>query len=72
LSAVRLRVDVADGGLCHFSYALGAAGWNTLPEPFQAQAGVWIGARVGLFAATQQTSAAGHADFKTFQFLPPG
>jgi beta-xylosidase len=67
---LRFRAEVAEGGLTRFFYAADQQNWHPVPEPFQAQAGVWIGARIGLLAATRETSAAGHVDFKRFQFLP--
>jgi beta-xylosidase len=70
---IRLRVIVRDGGRCEFGYAT-AKDFVVLPDSFSATAGVWIGARVGVYAA--QTGASGphptggHADFDYFRFAP--
>ena len=68
-AAIRLRVDVADGGLCTFSYVDGSGEFVGVGESFQASKGQWVGARVGLFSVGPQTgNAAGFADFQGFQF----
>lgn len=64
---VRLRVQMADGGLCRFAWNDGIA-WRDIGEPFQATEGHWIGAKVGLFARAVAPSRAGHADFSYFRF----
>ncbi len=64
---VRVRVDVAVGGECSFSCSEGApdSKWFDVPIIFTAQQAEWIGARVGLFAATANSEATemGYADF---------
>ncbi|HOY22682.1 MAG TPA: glycoside hydrolase 43 family protein [Cellvibrio sp.] len=45
-----LKVDVRDGGLSQFSYSPDGTTFTNIGEPFQATAGVWIGAKVGLFS----------------------
>lgn len=60
-----LRVVVKDGGECEFSFSQAPGEWTVVPEKFQAQAGIWIGAKVGLYALGQ-----GHADFDYFRFTP--
>jgi len=67
---VRFRVTVGDGGMCKFSFATGDGGWTEVAEAFQAQAGVWIGAKVGLCSIASATAQNGHADFDYFRFLP--
>ncbi len=60
---VHLRVDVAAGGKCRFSYSLDGKAFTPLGEPFTANVGRWVGAKVGLFAA----GAAGtSADYDAF------
>ncbi|TAL06023.1 MAG: glycosyl hydrolase 43 family protein [Verrucomicrobia bacterium] len=67
-NTVRFRVVVQEAGVCDFSYVGAEGHWTAMPTTFQAQAGVWIGAKLGLFAAGQ-----GHADFDYFRFTPlPG
>lgn len=68
---VRLRVQVQDGGLCQFSFANGYGELITVPQTFQAQPGVWIGAKVGLYACCpDHGTATSHADFEYFRFDP--
>jgi beta-xylosidase len=57
-TTARLRVAVERGGVCRFSHADAGGTWQVLPDPFQAQPGVWIGAKLGLYALGK-----GHADF---------
>ena len=65
---VRLRVCVGDGGLCHFSFAE-ARDFMEVPHSYQAQKGVWIGAKVGLYSVKRAESmAAGHVDMDYFRF----
>lgn len=65
--AVRLRVTVKAGGECIFAYATSREDFKTVPESFQAQAGVWIGAKVGIYSTRTRTSE-GRADFDHFRF----
>ena len=67
-TAVRLRVAVANGGLCRFSFCLSGGRWNEIVEPFQAQPGVWIGAKVGIYVIKPSSAPGGHADFSWFRF----
>lgn len=60
---LKIRVAVADGGLCEFSFVDSAGSWRALPEKFQARQGVWIGAKVGLYSL-----GGGYADFDYFRF----
>ena len=65
--AIRLRVEVADGGRCTFAFATGDGDFKPAPETFQAQPGVWIGAKVGIYASRIAASA-GYADFDYVRF----
>lgn len=56
--SVRLRVHVAEGGLCRFAYATMQGDWIHVGQPYQASEGHWIGAKVGLFCRGEN----GHAD----------
>jgi beta-xylosidase len=67
---IRLWLEMADGGLCRFGYRLDGEGARALGATFQAEAGRWIGAKVGLFAASH-SEPAGFADFEYFRFAPP-
>jgi len=65
-NSIRLRVTVREGGRCNFSYSNAGDSWVNLVEEFQAQPGVWIGAKLGFFA-----TGAGHADFDYLRFSAP-
>ena len=66
---VRLRVAVAPDGGCTFGFAPASGAFTTLPQPFRASEGGWIGAKAGLIAiATEAGDPAGHADFDYFRF----
>ena len=67
---IKLRVTVSDGGVCNFSFAANNE-FIAAPEKFQATAGVWIGAKVGIYSLKRDSkNSAGRADFKYFRFLP--
>lgn len=67
-NALRLRVSVLDGGLCLFSFAE-AGDFVDIPHSYQAQKGVWIGAKVGLYSVKRAEKApAGHVDVDYFRF----
>lgn len=67
-NSVRLRVTVRDGGLCLFSFAE-AGDFIEFPHSYQAQKGVWIGAKVGLYSVRRtKISPAGHVDVDYFRF----
>ena len=69
---VQLRVQVVEGAGWTLGYSLdGGAGWSPLGEPFAAREGIWVGARLGLFAlAPTGSPAAGHADFPWWRVTP--
>lgn len=65
---VHLRVDVANGGKCRFSYSLDGKSFTPVGDTFTANVGRWVGAKVGLFA----TGTAGTtADYDSFLVGPP-
>jgi beta-xylosidase len=67
--SMRFRVQVEDGGICHFSYA-DENGFRPLPCEFQAKKGAWIGAKIGLYSLKRMAdSPAGYADFDFFRFV---
>jgi beta-xylosidase len=67
-SAVRFRVTVRDGGSCLFSFAE-AGDFMEIPHSYQAQKGVWIGAKVGLYSVKRiEGVPAGHVDVDYFRF----
>lgn len=61
------RVRVADGGMCQFGFSLNGIDWQTAPETFQAQPGVWTGAMLGIFSTAPSGASAGHTDFDYFR-----
>jgi beta-xylosidase len=64
---VHLRVEVTDGAKCRFSYSLDGKNFTPLGEPFTANVGRWVGAKVGLFTA----GSSGFADYDAFVVAPP-
>ena len=72
---VFLRVAVAEGAKCRFGYSADNARFLPIGEEFVAKPGVWVGAKVGVFAATAPgATAPGYADWDWFRVerLPPG
>lgn len=68
---VVLRVALADAGLCRFAVEAAGAPEQRLKSEFQAHAGRWIGAKVGLFALGSAGPVDAHADFAYFRFSAP-
>ncbi len=67
-----LRVTVAAGGRCRFSVSADNVRFVPVGDEFVARPGVWVGAKVGIFAVAQPGSAqAGHADWAWFRVEPP-
>ncbi|TGE25837.1 glycosyl hydrolase 43 family protein [Hymenobacter aquaticus] len=65
---VYLRVAVAAGAKCQFSYSLDGQRYTPVGPVFQAREGKWIGAKVGLFCTrASKTNDAGAADFDWFR-----
>lgn len=63
-----LKVGVEEDGLGTFHYSLDGENFTQLGEPFQAQPGVWIGAKVGLFSLSPNVvKSEGYADFDWFR-----
>jgi hypothetical protein len=65
---VWLRVRVAAGGLCHFSYSLDGKKYIEKGQPFQAREGKWVGARIGLCSVTLDGTQRGWVDCHAFRF----
>jgi beta-xylosidase len=69
---VHLRVTFTQSS-CVFGYAAGGAPTQDLDARFTPRAGRWVGAQIGIFAATPAPatgSANAHADFDYFRFTP--
>jgi Beta xylosidase C-terminal Concanavalin A-like domain len=65
---IYLRVSVGKGGKCLFSYSVDGKMFEKIEEEFQAEAGKWIGAKVGLFCSRSvTTNDSGYADFDWFR-----
>lgn len=64
---IYLRVKVANGGKCTFSYSLDGKKWNPLKGDFTARQGKWIGAKVGLFSAQPHGLSRGWTDIDWFR-----
>jgi hypothetical protein len=73
LPRVFLKVTVADGAVCRFSYSVDGRTFTSIGDPFTARAGRWVGAKVGLFAAaTPAASRTGRAIVDWFRIAPSG
>lgn len=63
-----LRADVIKGGLCSFSYSWDNKVFEPIKETFQAQAGKWIGAKIGVYCTRSSTSNdSGYVDIDWFR-----
>jgi len=63
--SVCIRCD--RGALCHLSYSTDGRHFTSLPEPFQAREGKWIGAKYGVFSiAPADSGSKGWVDLTTF------
>ena len=70
-SRVFLRVTVAADAKCRFAYSADGKSFTPLGDELQATVSRWVGAKVGLFAAsTSGASSSGHADFDFFRLTP--
>jgi len=64
---VFFRVFVNNNGVCQFSFSNDGEIYTTIGKEFNAEAGVWIGAKVGVFCITPSlVSSVGYADFEWF------
>lgn len=64
-----LRVAVSDKAVCRFYYSPDGKTYSSLGKEFQATAGTWIGAKVGLFHVNPNISdSGGFSDFEWFRF----
>lgn len=65
---IYLRVAIAKGGKCRFSYSLDGNKFSDFGEVFQAKEGKWIGAKVGLFCVRDKhENDGGYADYDWFR-----
>jgi len=63
---VYLRIKVGEGGVCRFGVVRSDGSFYMLGPLFQAKAGRWIGAKIGLYCATTALTSTGYADFARF------
>ena len=65
---IELRVKVDEGAICQFSFSHDGTKFQDAGPPFSARPGMWIGARVGLFAVSRTgTRGGGYADVDWFR-----
>ena len=66
-AAIYLRVTVSKGAKCRFSYSADGKKFTDVPGDFLAEAGRWIGAKVGVFCTRiTQINDSGYADIDWF------
>jgi beta-xylosidase len=68
---VTLRLELSDGGGCAFSFRSARDEWLRAPGDFQATAGVWISAKVGIYCLAIDGAPDEFADFDYFRFAAP-
>jgi beta-xylosidase len=68
-STLYLRARVLEGGRTEFTFSHDGVAFASLGEPFQAQPGRWVGAKIGLFAlrGQEQGREAGYTDVDWFR-----
>jgi hypothetical protein len=63
-----LKVEVNDQTVCTFFYSMDGENFRTIGQPFKAQKGRWIGAKVGLFNVNpNMNESEGFSDFDWFR-----
>lgn len=71
---VFLRVSVTADARCRFAYSMDGTSFTPFGEELQATQGRWVGAKVGIFAATrkgpERQPGTGRADFDWFRVTP--
>jgi len=68
LYSYHLKVTVEQGGSYRFSFSLDGIDFEPIGDSLQAKAGVWIGAKVGLFSLNPGINKSdGYADFDWFR-----
>lgn len=66
-NSIYLRLRVTKEAKCRFAYSLDGEKFMEINEDFHAEAGRWIGAKMGMFCTrSSQTNDAGYADFDWF------
>ena len=68
---IYLRVSVAKGAVCSFSYSFDGTKFQSAGDAFTATPGKWIGAKVGIYCTRNtQINDSGYADFDWFRVTP--
>jgi hypothetical protein len=67
----RVGVHFEAGGACRFFFQTPGEDDHPFATVFQATAGRWIGAKVGLYHLALRKGASGHCDFRYFRFDVP-
>ncbi|WP_210519113.1 glycoside hydrolase family 43 protein [Hymenobacter terricola] len=68
---IYLRVQVAAGAKCRFSYSLDGQEFKPVGTEFQAREGKWIGAKIGLFCSRiGKTNDSGSVDLDWWRIAP--
>jgi beta-xylosidase len=68
INEIVFRMTVKKNAVCVFSYSVDGKSFTDIKETFQAEAGQWIGAKVGIFCTRQtQINDSGYADFDWFR-----
>jgi len=68
---VYFRIKVSGGARCQFGYSEDGINFTNVSDEFQATAGQWIGAKMGLFAIRDtQTNDSGIAEYDWFRVQP--
>jgi beta-xylosidase len=63
-----LKADVKKGALCTFSYSPDGKTFKIIGKEFAAKEGLWIGAKIGLFALSPNSQTLnGYADYEYFR-----
>ena len=63
----QLKVEVGLNGICQFYYKDHETNWISIEPSFAAGKGKWVGAKVGIFAATEADNTIGHCHFDYFK-----
>ncbi len=62
-----MRMNVTAGGITSFAYSLDGADFERVGGEFKAVAGVWVGAKMGFYCASNHlTNDAGYLEIKSF------
>jgi len=64
---VQLRVTVEPEAVCRFAFSTDGVSFTSLGPAFTARPGLWVGARIGLFAEGRAGAAPGWADVDWFR-----